>query len=171
MKTRRRMYRTAFLSRARIYIISCFQVRKATTPSSSTTASSGCSSMTTTSPPWSEPRFLVYKQLERHTLDCGRTRGLSRLSECLSVSLRDMLKYTASVREWMSADPRNIIAIHCKGGKGGVTVPPSLTGLSVSGEDVRLMSPLLFRRTHRHYGLHLAHRQRPVWERTGTRPF
>ncbi|KAM4619880.1 putative tyrosine-protein phosphatase TPTE [Polymixia lowei] len=33
-------------------------------------------------------------------------------------SLEDMLKYTASVREWMSADSRNIIAIHCKGGKG-----------------------------------------------------
>uniref|UniRef100_A0AAY4AAQ8 Phosphatidylinositol-3,4,5-trisphosphate 3-phosphatase n=1 Tax=Denticeps clupeoides TaxID=299321 RepID=A0AAY4AAQ8_9TELE len=33
-------------------------------------------------------------------------------------SLQDMLKYTASVRDWMSADSRNIIAIHCKGGKG-----------------------------------------------------
>nr|XP_006628294.1 PREDICTED: phosphatidylinositol 3,4,5-trisphosphate 3-phosphatase TPTE2-like isoform X1 [Lepisosteus oculatus] len=33
-------------------------------------------------------------------------------------SLEDMLKYTASVREWMAADPQNIIAIHCKGGKG-----------------------------------------------------
>nr|XP_057943105.1 putative tyrosine-protein phosphatase TPTE [Doryrhamphus excisus] len=33
-------------------------------------------------------------------------------------SLEDMLKYTASVREWMSADPKNVIAIHCKGGKG-----------------------------------------------------
>ncbi|CAN9501373.1 unnamed protein product [Ophioblennius macclurei] len=33
-------------------------------------------------------------------------------------SLEDMLKYTANVREWMSADPQNIIAIHCKGGKG-----------------------------------------------------
>ncbi|KPP77925.1 phosphatidylinositol-3,4,5-trisphosphate 3-phosphatase TPTE2-like [Scleropages formosus] len=33
-------------------------------------------------------------------------------------SLEDMLMYTASVREWMSADPSNIIAIHCKGGKG-----------------------------------------------------
>lgn len=31
---------------------------------------------------------------------------------------RDMLKYTESVRTWMSADPKNIIAIHCKGGKG-----------------------------------------------------
>lgn len=31
---------------------------------------------------------------------------------------RAMLTYTASVREWMAADPRNIIAIHCKGGKG-----------------------------------------------------
>uniref|UniRef100_A0A7N6F759 Phosphatidylinositol-3,4,5-trisphosphate 3-phosphatase n=1 Tax=Anabas testudineus TaxID=64144 RepID=A0A7N6F759_ANATE len=33
-------------------------------------------------------------------------------------SLEDMLKYTASVREWMAVDPANIIAIHCKGGKG-----------------------------------------------------
>ncbi|XP_075887741.1 putative tyrosine-protein phosphatase TPTE isoform X2 [Nelusetta ayraudi] len=33
-------------------------------------------------------------------------------------SLQDMLSYTANVREWMSADPKNIIAIHCKGGKG-----------------------------------------------------
>ncbi|XP_029029049.1 putative tyrosine-protein phosphatase TPTE [Betta splendens] len=33
-------------------------------------------------------------------------------------SLEDMLKYTASVREWMAEDPTNIIAIHCKGGKG-----------------------------------------------------
>ncbi|XP_061595202.1 putative tyrosine-protein phosphatase TPTE [Cololabis saira] len=33
-------------------------------------------------------------------------------------SLEDMLKYTAGVRKWMSADPRNVIAIHCKGGKG-----------------------------------------------------
>uniref|UniRef100_A0A8C6SWQ5 Transmembrane phosphatase with tensin homology n=1 Tax=Neogobius melanostomus TaxID=47308 RepID=A0A8C6SWQ5_9GOBI len=33
-------------------------------------------------------------------------------------SLDDMLKYTASVREWMAADSKNIIAIHCKGGKG-----------------------------------------------------
>lgn len=31
-----------------------------------------------------------------------------------------MLKYTASVREWMTAHPENIIAIHCKGGKGDV---------------------------------------------------
>ncbi|XP_062870022.1 putative tyrosine-protein phosphatase TPTE isoform X2 [Trichomycterus rosablanca] len=33
-------------------------------------------------------------------------------------SLEDMLRYTASVRDWMAADSRNIIAIHCKGGKG-----------------------------------------------------
>uniref|UniRef100_A0A7N8WLV4 Transmembrane phosphatase with tensin homology n=1 Tax=Mastacembelus armatus TaxID=205130 RepID=A0A7N8WLV4_9TELE len=33
-------------------------------------------------------------------------------------ALEDMLKYTTSVRDWMSADPRNVIAIHCKGGKG-----------------------------------------------------
>lgn len=40
-----------------------------------------------------------------------------------SILLRDMLKYTASVREWMSADSKNIIAIHCKGGKGGAKDP------------------------------------------------
>lgn len=38
------------------------------------------------------------------------------------VVLRDMLRYTASVREWMAADSRNTIAIHCKGGKGDTTL-------------------------------------------------
>ncbi|XP_060764221.1 putative tyrosine-protein phosphatase TPTE isoform X1 [Neoarius graeffei] len=33
-------------------------------------------------------------------------------------SLEDMLRYTANVREWMAADSCNVIAIHCKGGKG-----------------------------------------------------
>ncbi|XP_039601775.1 putative tyrosine-protein phosphatase TPTE [Polypterus senegalus] len=33
-------------------------------------------------------------------------------------ALEDMLKFTANIREWMAADPQNIIAIHCKGGKG-----------------------------------------------------
>ncbi|XP_053141033.1 phosphatidylinositol 3,4,5-trisphosphate 3-phosphatase TPTE2-like isoform X2 [Hemicordylus capensis] len=33
-------------------------------------------------------------------------------------TLEDMLKFTASVRDWMQQDSRNIIAIHCKGGKG-----------------------------------------------------
>uniref|UniRef100_A0A672RFL1 Phosphatidylinositol-3,4,5-trisphosphate 3-phosphatase n=1 Tax=Sinocyclocheilus grahami TaxID=75366 RepID=A0A672RFL1_SINGR len=33
-------------------------------------------------------------------------------------SLEDMLRYTTCVREWMAADSRNVIAIHCKGGKG-----------------------------------------------------
>ncbi|KAG8452784.1 hypothetical protein GDO86_004541 [Hymenochirus boettgeri] len=33
-------------------------------------------------------------------------------------ALGDMLTFTASVREWMAADPKNVIAIHCKGGKG-----------------------------------------------------
>ncbi|ESP02383.1 hypothetical protein LOTGIDRAFT_224889 [Lottia gigantea] len=32
--------------------------------------------------------------------------------------LRDMIKFADNVRQWMSADKRNVIAIHCKGGKG-----------------------------------------------------
>ncbi|XP_060089256.1 phosphatidylinositol 3,4,5-trisphosphate 3-phosphatase TPTE2-like [Heteronotia binoei] len=33
-------------------------------------------------------------------------------------ALEDMLKFTTSVREWMNQDLKNVIAIHCKGGKG-----------------------------------------------------
>jgi protein-tyrosine phosphatase len=29
-----------------------------------------------------------------------------------------MLAFADKVRDWMEADPQNIIAIHCKGGKG-----------------------------------------------------
>ncbi|KAJ8297558.1 hypothetical protein KUTeg_024089 [Tegillarca granosa] len=32
--------------------------------------------------------------------------------------IRDMIDFTANVREWMQKDKQNIIAIHCKGGKG-----------------------------------------------------
>uniref|UniRef100_A0AAY5KIQ6 Phosphatidylinositol-3,4,5-trisphosphate 3-phosphatase n=1 Tax=Esox lucius TaxID=8010 RepID=A0AAY5KIQ6_ESOLU len=46
-------------------------------------------------------------------------------------SLEDMLKYTASVREWMAADPRNVIAIHCKGGKGDYIYPRRYTNMCV----------------------------------------
>ncbi|TNN79006.1 Phosphatidylinositol 3,4,5-trisphosphate 3-phosphatase TPTE2 [Liparis tanakae] len=53
-----------------------------------------------------DPQFFHYK-VERVFIDDHNVP-----------SLEDMLKYTASVREWMSADPKNIIAIHCKGGKG-----------------------------------------------------
>uniref|UniRef100_A0A3Q2ZDX5 Transmembrane phosphatase with tensin homology n=1 Tax=Kryptolebias marmoratus TaxID=37003 RepID=A0A3Q2ZDX5_KRYMA len=53
-----------------------------------------------------DPKFFHYK-VERVFIDDHNVPALE-----------DMLKYTASVREWMSADPKNIIAIHCKGGKG-----------------------------------------------------
>lgn len=32
-----------------------------------------------------------------------------------------MLKFTSNVREWMSQDEKNVIAIHCKGGKGRIS--------------------------------------------------
>ncbi|XP_034463022.1 phosphatidylinositol 3,4,5-trisphosphate 3-phosphatase TPTE2-like isoform X3 [Hippoglossus hippoglossus] len=53
-----------------------------------------------------DPQFFHYK-VERVFIDDHNVP-----------SLEDMLKYTANVREWMSDDPKNIIAIHCKGGKG-----------------------------------------------------
>ncbi|XP_053187476.1 putative tyrosine-protein phosphatase TPTE isoform X1 [Scomber japonicus] len=53
-----------------------------------------------------DPQFFHYK-VERVFIDDHNVP-----------SLEDMLKYTANVRDWMSADPQNIIAIHCKGGKG-----------------------------------------------------
>jgi PTEN phosphatase family protein len=31
---------------------------------------------------------------------------------------REMLEYAQSTRRWLEADPENIIAVHCKGGKG-----------------------------------------------------
>ncbi|XP_037795529.1 phosphatidylinositol 3,4,5-trisphosphate 3-phosphatase TPTE2-like [Penaeus monodon] len=33
-------------------------------------------------------------------------------------SCRDMLRFSASVRAWMEKDEKNVIAVHCKGGKG-----------------------------------------------------
>jgi PTEN phosphatase family protein len=33
-------------------------------------------------------------------------------------SLKEAVRFAKNVREWMSADPHNIIAVHCKGGKG-----------------------------------------------------
>ncbi|KAM3600971.1 uncharacterized protein V6R79_005339 [Siganus canaliculatus] len=53
-----------------------------------------------------DPQFFHYK-VERIFIDDHNVP-----------SVEDLLKYTQSVREWMSADPQNIIAIHCKGGKG-----------------------------------------------------
>ncbi|XP_069164321.1 phosphatidylinositol 3,4,5-trisphosphate 3-phosphatase TPTE2 isoform X2 [Procambarus clarkii] len=32
--------------------------------------------------------------------------------------LVDMVKFSASVRDWMNKDDKNVIAVHCKGGKG-----------------------------------------------------
>lgn len=74
-----------------------------------------------------------------------------------------MLKYTASVREWMSADPQNIIAIHCKGGKGNIselslTHYHWITYLKIC-VFLNVNSTAPFPRTHRYYGVHLAYRQ------------
>lgn len=33
-------------------------------------------------------------------------------------SLKEAIRFAKNVKEWMSADPQNIIAVHCKGGKG-----------------------------------------------------
>lgn len=75
---------------------------------------------------------------------------------CVVDFLRDMLKYTASVRDWMSADPKNIIAIHCKGGKGGVK--DWFWYLTVSGYLLPNVNPTAaLHRTHWDNGVHVAH--------------
>lgn len=86
------------------------------------------------------------------------------ISVCSPVS--DMLRYTACVREWMAADSRNVIAIHCKGGKGlffdGVSM------LYVNTVCLKcLMDWILFNRADWDDGVHMAYRQWPVWECTG----
>ncbi|KAF3706559.1 Phosphatidylinositol 3,4,5-trisphosphate 3-phosphatase TPTE2 [Channa argus] len=66
-----------------------------------------------------DPQLFHYR-VERVFIDDHNVPSLDDFYDCAenSLSLRDMLKYTASVREWMAAHPTNIIAIHCKGGKG-----------------------------------------------------
>ncbi|XP_044141030.1 phosphatidylinositol 3,4,5-trisphosphate 3-phosphatase TPTE2-like isoform X3 [Bufo gargarizans] len=53
-----------------------------------------------------DPEFFHYR-VERYFIDDHNVPVLA-----------DMLKFTASVRSWMAQDPKNVIAIHCKGGKG-----------------------------------------------------
>ena len=31
---------------------------------------------------------------------------------------REAIRFAKDVRTWMEADPNNVIAVHCKGGKG-----------------------------------------------------
>ena len=33
-------------------------------------------------------------------------------------TLEDMIRFAQSVKEWLAADPENVIVVHCKGGKG-----------------------------------------------------
>lgn len=80
-----------------------------------------------------DPKYFHYR-VERIFIDDHNVPALQwvlLLNTCTSITShafalaaliflfsRDMLKFTASVREWMNQDEKNIIAIHCKGGKG-----------------------------------------------------
>lgn len=86
-----------------------------------------------------------------------------------------MLKFTASVREWMSVDPKNIIAIHCKGGKGDAEDHDLFRSHFVN-KDVGLVymshfPTALLHRSHRYSGVHLVYWQWPVWECKSTSLF
>lgn len=78
-----------------------------------------------------------------------------------------MLQYTACVRDWMAADPSNVIAIHCKGGKG-LSFGGIQCWLWIYNLSEACNAWVLFNRADGDYGVHVAHRQRPVWECTGT---
>ena len=36
----------------------------------------------------------------------------------LVMNFREMLTFVSDVKTWLSADDKNVIAVHCKGGKG-----------------------------------------------------
>lgn len=42
----------------------------------------------------------------------------SGISFSVVLCFREMFRFTKSVKEWLSQDPKNVIAVHCKGGKG-----------------------------------------------------
>uniref|UniRef100_A0AAZ3Q1S6 Phosphatidylinositol-3,4,5-trisphosphate 3-phosphatase n=1 Tax=Oncorhynchus tshawytscha TaxID=74940 RepID=A0AAZ3Q1S6_ONCTS len=65
-----------------------------------------------------EDHYRVYNLCSKYTHYFHYSTCYFLSNSFVCVHLRDMLKYTAGVREWMAADPKNIIAIHCKGGKG-----------------------------------------------------
>lgn len=48
---------------------------------------------------------------------CDDVRLAVSLISCIFF-IRDMVEFCDDVRAWLSADEKNVIAVHCKGGKG-----------------------------------------------------
>ena len=62
-----------------------------------------------------------------------------------SVPVSDIIKFANDVTRWMDADDRNVIAVHCKGGKGrtGMMICVWLVHSSEFGEAQVSLSPVL----------------------------
>ena len=52
------------------------------------------------------------------TFWCKYPRDLTCGCGCFILCFSQLLYFTHNVREWLDRDPKNVIAVHCKGGKG-----------------------------------------------------
>jgi len=66
-------------------------------------------------------KYMVYDLCEERTYDYSKFHGRVqpfKFTDHSVPTITKMLKFCKSVEEWMNKDPENVIAVHCKGGKG-----------------------------------------------------
>ncbi|XP_014666495.1 PREDICTED: phosphatidylinositol 3,4,5-trisphosphate 3-phosphatase TPTE2-like isoform X2 [Priapulus caudatus] len=65
--------------------------------------------------------YMIYNLCSERTYDVSKFHGRVErvmIDDHNVPKLSDMLKYVQSVSDFINADPANVIAVHCKGGKG-----------------------------------------------------
>lgn len=66
-------------------------------------------------------KYMVYDLCEERTYDYKKFHGRVqpfKFTDHSVPTIKQMLKFCLSVKDWMEKDPENVIAVHCKGGKG-----------------------------------------------------
>jgi len=66
-------------------------------------------------------KYMVYDLCEERTYDYSKFHGRVqpfKFTDHSVPTITKMLNFCKSVEEWMNKDPENVIAVHCKGGKG-----------------------------------------------------